>query len=59
MLRNTKNIIIVLVLFTATQDVLQTQLRLLISITKDEGLRCLDVNGSEADIAGGRRTVAE
>ncbi|GEM_PF-1946429 len=38
---------------------LQTQLRLLISITKDEGLRRLDVNGSEANIAGGRRTVAE
>ncbi len=36
-----------------------TELRLLISVTDDEGLRCLDVNGSEADIAGGQRTNAD
>ncbi len=38
---------------------MQTALRLLISITKVDGLRCLDVNGSAADIAGGQRTVAD
>ncbi len=32
---------------------------MLISITADEGLRCLDVNGSAANIEGGQRTVAE
>ncbi len=38
---------------------LLTELRLLMSITTDEGLRCLDVNGSAAYIAGGQRTVAD
>ncbi len=32
---------------------------MLISITNVEGLRCLDVNGSEANIAGGQRTTVD